>query len=55
MRNEVGGPFNMQGEMGNVHRNILRNPNQGGHLEDMSTDGRILLKRILKKQDMSVD
>jgi hypothetical protein len=45
----------MQGKMGNIHRNILRNLNQGGHLEDLSTDGRMLFKRILKKQDVSMD
>jgi hypothetical protein len=55
MRNEVGGSFDMEREMVNVHRNILRNLNQGGHLENLSTDGRMLLKRILKKHDVAVD
>jgi hypothetical protein len=46
MRNEVGGSFNKQGEVGNVHRNILTNLNVRGHLEDLNTDGRKLLKGI---------
>ena len=48
---EMGGACNMYGERRGAYKILVKRPEEGGHLEDPDTDGRIILKLIFKKWD----
>ena len=45
----------LMGERRSVYRNWCGNPRERDHVEDPSLDGRIILRRIFRKWDGSMD
>ena len=51
---EMGGACSTYGARRGAYRILVSKPEEGGHLGDACVDGRIILRRVIRKWDVGV-